>query len=88
MTGVLRVPDLSGMVLNPVTPPRKKGRWIRNERISFDLGPFHTELGGVTGHHMYFSTTRLNGTSILGGEMSGRIDARSATITLKWNTNR
>jgi hypothetical protein len=54
---------------------------------SINLGPLHTEFGGVTGRRMNLATMRLEGVSVFGGSVGGSISSRSARITLSWPAN-
>lgn len=48
------------------------------------LGPLRTEFGGVAGRRMHLATMRLEGISVLGANIGGSIDSRSARITFTW----
>lgn len=54
---------------------------------SINLGPLHTEFGGVTGRRMNLATMKLEGVSVFGGSIGGSISSRSARITLSWPAN-
>ena len=50
---------------------------------SIHIGAFHVELGG-TSEKMHFAHYTLDGVRVMGGEISGSIDSRSARIMLRW----
>jgi hypothetical protein len=52
---------------------------------SIHIGAFHMELGG-TSEKMHFAHYTLDGVRVMGGEISGSIDSRSARIMLRWPT--
>ena len=89
--------SVPGAIHAPAIPPSGAGigiaapdinRWDESSaRTSINLGPLHTEFGGVTGHHMHLATVKLNGVSVFGGSIGGSIDSRSARITFSWPTS-
>lgn len=68
----LSAPENSGFAGGAEVPP------------SINLGPLHTEFGGITGRRMNLATMRLDGVSVFGGSIGGSVTSRSARITLSW----
>ena len=87
VVGAVHAPAIFSSGLSvPVSVP-SAGHWNESaSRTSINLGPLHAEFGGVTGRHMHLATVRLEGVSVLGANVGGSIDSRSARITLSWPT--
>ena len=87
--GAIHRPAISSSGAGLELPASDSNRWEAGDtRTSINLGPFHTEFGGVTGRHMHVATVKLEGVSLFGGSIGGSIDSRSARITFSWPTSR
>ena len=71
---------------NELSAPQFDAAQAASSHVSINLGPLHTEFGGMTGRHMHVATVKLEGVSVFGGSIGGSIDSRSARITLSWHT--
>jgi hypothetical protein len=50
------------------------------------LGPFRTEFDSTPGRPAHLGAVRLNGVTVFGASVGGRIDGRSAHLVLSWQT--
>lgn len=57
---------------------------------ALSVGPFHLDIengeAGRDGKQSHFARLRLDGVSVLGGDVSGTFNGRAATIRLSWPT--
>jgi hypothetical protein len=72
--------DSAGLTLdNPHALAPSEGR----SGPALDIGAFHAEIGG-TGTHAHLAHYTLEGVSVMGGQVSGSIDGKSARIAIDW----
>jgi hypothetical protein len=85
--GAIHAPAISPSGAEIALGTSGNDHWDGGGQTSINLGPLHTEFGGVTDHHMHVATVRLDGVSVLGSSISGSIDSRSARVTFTWRTS-
>jgi hypothetical protein len=67
---------------------QSQSQWAQPLAIpGLSIGMAGSDPGGRAGKRQQFPIVRLQGVTIFGGSVGGRVDGRSAHLVLSWHTN-